>query len=172
MAQSGHSPLPSIDPIDPVRPKLRVRSEVVARADHACNDMPHECATGPTAREGNRSRSGRSGTRSVCRDEEPRSCGRLAIAGESAYPRAAVPDVAWRHPCAHVALRHRARGLARSARAGFPPAPRSNRQSTGRLPVGNTGRANVSAFDPMPIPADLWDEMSGDHCAEALRDKS
>lgn len=44
--------------------------------------------------------------------------------------------------------------------------------ATGRLPVGNTGRANVSAFDPMPIPADLWDEMSGDHCAEALRDKS
>jgi len=31
---------------------------------------------------------------------------------------------------------------------------------TGRLPVGNTGRSNVSAFAPMPIPADL---------AEALR---
>ena len=26
---------------------------------------------------------------------------------------------------------------------------------TGRLPVGNTGRSNVSAFQPMPIPADL-----------------
>ena len=26
---------------------------------------------------------------------------------------------------------------------------------TGRLPVGNTGRSNVSAFAPMPIPADL-----------------
>lgn len=25
----------------------------------------------------------------------------------------------------------------------------------GRLPVGNTGRANVSAFKPMPIPPDL-----------------
>ena len=31
---------------------------------------------------------------------------------------------------------------------------------TGRLPVGNTGRSNVSAFAPMPIPSDL---------AEALR---
>ena len=31
---------------------------------------------------------------------------------------------------------------------------------TGRLPVGNSGRSNVSAFAPMPIPADL---------AEALR---
>ncbi len=26
---------------------------------------------------------------------------------------------------------------------------------TGRIPVGNTGRSNVSAFQPMPIPADL-----------------
>lgn len=26
---------------------------------------------------------------------------------------------------------------------------------TGRLPVSNTGRSNVSAFEPMPIPADL-----------------
>ncbi len=26
---------------------------------------------------------------------------------------------------------------------------------TGRLPVGNTGRARVSAFQPMPVPADL-----------------
>ena len=26
---------------------------------------------------------------------------------------------------------------------------------TGRLPIGNTGRANVSAFEPMPIPPDL-----------------
>ncbi|NBB24765.1 DUF3703 domain-containing protein [Porphyrobacter sp. SLTP] len=31
---------------------------------------------------------------------------------------------------------------------------------TGRLPVGNSGRSNVSAFAPMPIPPDL---------AEALR---
>ncbi len=31
---------------------------------------------------------------------------------------------------------------------------------TGRLPMGNTGRSNVSAFAPMPVPADL---------AEALR---
>lgn len=28
---------------------------------------------------------------------------------------------------------------------------------TGRLPQGNTGRARVSAFRPMPIPADLAD---------------
>ncbi len=26
---------------------------------------------------------------------------------------------------------------------------------TGRIPVGNTGRSNVSAFEPMAIPADL-----------------
>lgn len=26
---------------------------------------------------------------------------------------------------------------------------------TGRLPIGNTGRANVSAFAPMPLPDDL-----------------
>ena len=33
---------------------------------------------------------------------------------------------------------------------------------TGRIPWGNTGRADVSAFEPMPIPADL---------AAALRDE-
>lgn len=26
---------------------------------------------------------------------------------------------------------------------------------TGRIPLGNTGRSNVSAFQPMPIPDDL-----------------
>ncbi len=26
---------------------------------------------------------------------------------------------------------------------------------TGRIPIGNTGRSNVSAFEAMPIPADL-----------------
>lgn len=26
---------------------------------------------------------------------------------------------------------------------------------TGRIPVGNTGRSNVSAFQPMPVPDDL-----------------
>lgn len=26
---------------------------------------------------------------------------------------------------------------------------------TGRIPIGNTGRSNVSAFQPMPIPDDL-----------------
>jgi hypothetical protein len=30
---------------------------------------------------------------------------------------------------------------------------------TGRLPVGNTGRANVSAFAPMPVPPDLAAEI-------------
>lgn len=30
---------------------------------------------------------------------------------------------------------------------------------TGRLPWGNTGRANVSAFRPMPIPSDLSDAL-------------
>jgi len=26
---------------------------------------------------------------------------------------------------------------------------------TGRIPIGNTGRSNVSAFRPMPVPEDL-----------------
>lgn len=39
--------------------------------------------------------------------------------------------------------------------------------ATGRLPAGNTGRANVSAFDPMPIPADLWNDVSAAHSVEA-----
>jgi hypothetical protein len=26
---------------------------------------------------------------------------------------------------------------------------------TGRIPIGNTGRSNVSAFKPMPVPEDL-----------------
>lgn len=30
---------------------------------------------------------------------------------------------------------------------------------TGRLPIGNTGRSNVSAFRPMPIPQDLLARM-------------
>jgi hypothetical protein len=30
---------------------------------------------------------------------------------------------------------------------------------TGRLPVGNTGRSNVSAFAPMPVPDDLQLEI-------------
>ena len=33
---------------------------------------------------------------------------------------------------------------------------------TGRIPIGNTGRSNVSAFKPMPIPADLRDVMADD----------
>lgn len=31
---------------------------------------------------------------------------------------------------------------------------------TGRLPTGNTGRARVSAFRPMPMPADLAERLS------------
>ncbi len=31
---------------------------------------------------------------------------------------------------------------------------------TGRLPAGNTGRARVSAFRPMPLPADLAEGLS------------
>jgi Protein of unknown function (DUF3703) len=30
---------------------------------------------------------------------------------------------------------------------------------TGRIPIGNIGRATVSAFKPMPIPDDLRDAM-------------
>ncbi|PKP88105.1 MAG: hypothetical protein CVT78_07065 [Alphaproteobacteria bacterium HGW-Alphaproteobacteria-17] len=33
---------------------------------------------------------------------------------------------------------------------------------TGRLPVGNTGRARVSAFAPMPVPEDLRPYLPGD----------
>ena len=32
---------------------------------------------------------------------------------------------------------------------------------TGRIPVGNTGRADVSAFAPMPIPDDIKQDMRG-----------
>lgn len=32
---------------------------------------------------------------------------------------------------------------------------------TGRIPIGNTGRSNVSAFRPMPLPADLQRLLSG-----------
>ena len=32
---------------------------------------------------------------------------------------------------------------------------------TGRIPVGNTGRSDVSAFKSMPIPEDLRDELAG-----------
>ncbi len=31
---------------------------------------------------------------------------------------------------------------------------------SGRLPIGNTGRSNVSAFRPMPIPQDLLARMN------------
>lgn len=31
---------------------------------------------------------------------------------------------------------------------------------TGRIPFGNTGRSNVSAFKPMPIPDDLRDALT------------
>lgn len=31
---------------------------------------------------------------------------------------------------------------------------------TGRIPIGNTGRSNVSAFEPMAIPDDLRDAMA------------
>lgn len=30
---------------------------------------------------------------------------------------------------------------------------------TGRIPIGNIGRATVSAFKPMPVPEDLRDAM-------------
>lgn len=32
---------------------------------------------------------------------------------------------------------------------------------TGRIPIGNTGRATVSAFQPMPIPDDLHAKIDG-----------
>ena len=36
---------------------------------------------------------------------------------------------------------------------------------TGRVPWGNTGRSNVSAFQPMPIPPELAAKMSHDEPA-------
>lgn len=33
---------------------------------------------------------------------------------------------------------------------------------TGRLPIGNTGRARVSAFTPMPVPEDLQRHVQAD----------
>ncbi|GEO02030.1 hypothetical protein NSE01_38620 [Novosphingobium sediminis] len=33
---------------------------------------------------------------------------------------------------------------------------------TGRLPVGNTGRTNVSAFASMPLPEDIADLLNGE----------
>jgi len=32
---------------------------------------------------------------------------------------------------------------------------------TGRIPIGNTGRSNVSAFQPMPVPEDLLSKING-----------
>lgn len=32
---------------------------------------------------------------------------------------------------------------------------------TGRIPLGNTGRSNVSAFQPMPVPQDLAAKIEG-----------
>lgn len=32
---------------------------------------------------------------------------------------------------------------------------------TGRIPIGNTGRSNVSAFTPMRVPADLTGAVAG-----------
>lgn len=33
---------------------------------------------------------------------------------------------------------------------------------TGRIPTGNTGRSNVSAFEPMTIPKELADRMQSE----------
>lgn len=33
---------------------------------------------------------------------------------------------------------------------------------TGRIPIGNTGRSNVSAFKPMPVPEDLLETIARD----------
>lgn len=41
--------------------------------------------------------------------------------------------------------------------------------ATGRLPVGNTGRARTSAFKPMPIPPDLQALISRDDKAPPRR---
>lgn len=38
---------------------------------------------------------------------------------------------------------------------------------TGRIPPGNTGRSNVSAFRPMPVPGDLRPLLGGDDATAA-----
>ncbi len=38
-----------------------------------------------------------------------------------------------------------------------------------RYPGGNTGGAEVDAFLPMPIPADLRDILEGRHAQEVIR---
>jgi hypothetical protein len=40
---------------------------------------------------------------------------------------------------------------------------------TGRYPIGNTGGADVSAFKPMPIPADLRSVLYGPDTSVAAR---
>ena len=40
---------------------------------------------------------------------------------------------------------------------------------TGRYPLGNTGGANVSAYEPMPIPDDLRHLLEGSDAATATR---
>lgn len=39
----------------------------------------------------------------------------------------------------------------------------------GRVPVGNTGRSNVSAFAPMPIPEDLRPLLAKKHDNSGFR---
>lgn len=34
---------------------------------------------------------------------------------------------------------------------------------TGRVPIGNTGRSNVGAFQPMPVPDDLRRQIETTH---------
>jgi hypothetical protein len=41
--------------------------------------------------------------------------------------------------------------------------------ATGRLPLGNTGRAAVSAFTPMSVPPDLGAELAGAGAAPPLQ---
>jgi hypothetical protein len=53
----------------------------------------------------------------------------------------------------HLALRNRDRREVIGQLIRFALAPLGN--LTGRLPLGNTGRSNVSAFAPMELPPDL-----------------
>jgi len=54
-----------------------------------------------------------------------------------------------------IATRDRREVLGQLARLALAPLG----AATGRIPVGNTGRASVSAFRPMPIPSDLRDAV-------------
>lgn len=108
---------------------------------------------------------------------------RRLVSDEMALFRAARAsgkiDIAWRHlEWAHILSQpHLGLHLAsHRSMLGFAIALRDWREAagqivrlalaplgalTGRIPIGNTGRSNVSAFQPMPVPQDLVAKIKG-----------